>query len=253
MGTWNMLEASIRRGVRSFVYTSSNATLSSTKRRVVVSNEQEVLECWSNTVADSVYGRTKKAAALLSLAANGLGRLSTCVLIPGAIMGPNEPRMLSAILGGDPTRLHHPSMGGPLNFIWSKSFARAQLAAVQALTPTSPNYKKTVGHAFMMYDFYDNCVVFETNLRLALGYPEGNYLPTWAAGVLARVVYVLNWITNDKKNWIVLQATSAANKFVSDSALMNSNSEATEAFGWKPSTEKQLLDDVAAHYAKKKQ
>lgn len=247
-----MLEASVRRGVRSFVYTSSNSTLSSSKPKVVVSNEREVLECWSSTVADSIYGATKKKAAQLTLAANGLGRLSTCVLIPGAISGPNEPRMLSAILGGDPTRLHHPTMSGSLNFIWSRSFARAQLLAAQALRASSPNHKKVAGHAFMMYDFTESCVQFETNLRLALGYPEGNYLPPWAAGVLAHVVAFVNWATNDRKNWIVLQATHAANKFVFDSALMASNTEATEAFGWVPATQKELLDDVAAYYPKKK-
>lgn len=251
-GTWNVLEACLRKGVKSFVYTSSNSSLSSSAKKVEISNEKEVLECWNTTKADTVYGMTKREAAQLTLEAdNRNGVLRTVVLIPGPILGPKEPRMLHGILTGELTRLYDTPTSGSLNFIWSKSFARAQLLAAKALLspPESETLRNVAGHAFMIHDFYDNCPTIETEIRTALGVPEGNYLPFWAAGAINKFAEMLNWVTNDHKNWQLLQATSAATKFVRDPPLMTTCEPLQKAIGWKPATKQEMLKDLADFYS----
>lgn len=244
-----MLEASIRRGVRGFVFTSSDSTLCCAKPGISASTEQEVLKYWETTQPHSSYGASKKAAARLALSVNGYGRLQTTVLMPGLILGPREPRLLTGIQEPNFVHLLSPEKAGLLNVVWTQSLARAQLAAATKIV--QPNNSNVAGHIFMIYDFVKNVVGVEIALRDTLGLPRVTALNS-KRHLIYIAAYIVNWITNDKLNSGFLQASYAADQLMLYAATFGSHEEATNALGWKPSTIEDLLKDIEEHHNPKK-
>ena len=245
-----MLEASIRRGVRGFVFTSSDSSLCSGKPGVNPSNEAEVLKLWEETQPHSAYGSSKKAGAQLTLSADRYGRLRTMVLLPGLILGPREPRLLAGLNDPNFVHLHSPERAGSLNVVWTRSFARAQLAAATKIV--SSDTTKVAGHVFMICDVIKNVVDVEIEIRKALGLPNAKSLNSLRHG-LYFISYFYNWLTNDTKNSGFLQATYASDTLMLVAATFPSTQEAQSALGWKPAPFSELLADIAAAADKKNQ
>lgn len=245
------MEASIRRGVKSLVYTSTNGTLHTAEAGVAPASEADVAKLWGTTKPLSGYGRSKKAATLLVLANNGAanGQLRTTALMPGVIVGPREPRMLGGIINGDPVHLLPPEESGKLNFCTSTSLAKAHVLALDRLLVNDP---RVAGHVFMMSDFVENVTQFEMNVRKVLNRPAERIIGLRMANVLMIASRLLNWLTNDGLNTPFGQLTSTSVSFMRKGPIFQSTAEAEEALGWRPVSQDDLLKELVQYYGVKK-
>ena len=243
-GTWNILEASIRRGVRAFVYTSSNSTIHTNKPGVIAHNEQDVLTLFANSTPSTSYGRSKKAATQWVLATDKTARLRTVVLMPGPVLGPREPRLLTPILDGSHVHLFEPQSSGSMNFCHSRSLASAHLLAAKRLLEGD---KAVAGHLFMMSDGIEKVLQVEVIFRNALLKGPAKILGAFTH-LLVAASFAINWIANDRINNPLLQVTSTTVGLIFNGPVMASTSEAEQALGWKPSSMDLLVKDLVAYY-----
>lgn len=245
-GTWNILEASIRRGVRALVHTSTNATLHNGTAGIAPRTEADVLKLWQTTTPTSGYGLTKKAATQLVLANNFANeQLRTAALMPGLVLGPREPRMLGVILNGAAVHPLRPEQSGKLNYCHVSSLAKAQLLTLDRLLA---NDARVAGHLFMMSDFVENIIQLDINLRKALKRPAHRTLGLPLLNALSSVSVFVNWLTNDRLNNPFLQLTPTAVSMIQHGPVYQSTAEAEQALGWKPVTQDALIQELVQYY-----
>lgn len=240
------MEASIRRGVKALVYTSTNATVYTGQPGVKPQNEADVLKLWAETKAVSSYGISKRKATQLVLSSDKRGGLlRSASLMPGLILGPREPRMLATILYGAPVILAPPEHCGNLNFCDATSTAKAHLLAIDRLLE---NDDRVGGHVFMMSDFIDNVMIFEQVLRKALNKPATRVLGWPLVYGMTCVSVFLNWLTNDRYNINFFQLTFTSAKMIQYGPVYQSTHEAQRALGWKPVTQESLVEELVKYY-----
>lgn len=248
-GTWNVVEACIRRGVPNLVYLSTNCTLCVGQDGIEVETEQDVLEVFAKTIPHSAYGRSKKEATQLVLAGNGLGRLRTLVLLPGVIIGPEEPKFMANVMNQSIMPLSE-AFAGSLNFLSRTSVVSAILCSITALRQS--DVSKVAGRIFIISDVLENFAGFETAIRKALGRPHGRHINSLMPLVCALSEFI-NWLTNDKFNHILFQGNFAAMELSKRAPQLKSTHEAQNVLGWKPVSREALIQELVNYYKPKKQ
>ncbi len=99
-GTRNLLDVAVRKGVRRFVYVSSNSPAGTNKRRDVLMREDDPPRPYK------AYGRSKYLAERAVNEYQQGGKLETVIVRPCWFYGPNQParqsRFFNMIKAGDP-------------------------------------------------------------------------------------------------------------------------------------------------------
>jgi len=134
LGTLNVIDACLARGVPRLVYTSSPSVVFAN------SDHKGVDESVPYPARhESYYDRSKAMAEKAVLEADG-ERLCTCALRPHLIFGPGDPHLLTGIVAAARAgRL--PRIGDGRNmvdWVYVEDAARAHLLAADRLTPGSP-------------------------------------------------------------------------------------------------------------------
>ena len=239
-----MLEACIRRGVQNLVYISSNCAVTVGQAGITAESEKDVLDIFAKTTPHCAYGRSKKEATQLVVAANGSGRLRTLVLLPGFIIGPGEPKFMVNIMKEEIMPFSR-ERTGKLNFVCRTSVGRAIMCSLVALH--KPDVSRTAGHIFMISDVLENFADFETAVRKALGRPHDKHVNALMP-LVCTISQLFNWMTNDRYNFMFLQGTFAAMELSQRAPELRSTHEAQTILGWTPTSRETIIQDLVNYY-----
>ena len=189
LGTRHVVEGCLRHGVRRLVFTSTPSVTFDGAAQEGVDESAPYPKRWL-----CHYPHTKALAEQHVLAANGVGRLSTCALRPHLIWGPRDrqlvPRLLALARSGKLRRIGDGT--NLIDTIYVENAAQAHLQAADCLEPGSP----TAGRAYFLSQGEPvNCWQWIDRVLALAGLPPvGKSVSlscAWTTGVLLEWAYRL--------------------------------------------------------------
>jgi len=232
VGTQNVINGCVARGVSRLVYTSSIDVVFEGKP---LHNGDETLPYATQHL--DYYGETKTLAEKAVLEANGKNSLLTCALRTAGIYGAGDkhrfPALIAQAKAGQLARIGNGS--AKFNHVYVENVAHAHYLALNALTPQGA----VAGNAYFITDhpaknFFD----FTLPFLVALGFPmPTQVIPQWVADLGVRLLE-LRWRLSptDKHADIVLTRYSVAS--LCNDFWFNSD-KAKRDFGYEPIVDEQ--------------
>ncbi|EIW79993.1 hypothetical protein CONPUDRAFT_91182 [Coniophora puteana RWD-64-598 SS2] len=148
IGTRNIVQAAISKGITKLVYTSTASVVFAGKDQHNVNETAP----YANPHVDD-YNETKAEAEKVVLEASGKGGLYTTSLRPAGLFGPKDRLTIPSMMGVAQSGRAHLQLGDNENlFDWTYigNAAKAHLLAADRLSPNHPKFRLVAGQAFFI-------------------------------------------------------------------------------------------------------